>query len=186
MSTDDSVNYGPLAGLIGQWEGKKGTDIAPDPDGIETNLYYETITFSEAGDVSNAESQCLSAVHYMQQVQRISDDKIIHRETGYWMFDALDNSVMHSLIIPRGICVLAGGRVDTTKKDSLVFDVQASIEKGDWQVIQSPFMLKNAKMTHYAQQLILQGDTLSYTQTMSLDIYGKAFEHTDESTLKRI
>ncbi|WP_094752083.1 heme-binding beta-barrel domain-containing protein [Psychromonas sp. CD1] len=185
MSKDGSVNYGPLAGLIGDWHGEKGTDIAPEPDGTETNLYYENITFSEAGEVCNAEEQCLSAVHYIQQVCRISNNKVIHRETGYWMWGTKDNSVMHSLTIPRGMCVLAGGNVIKNQENMLVFDVQACIEKGDWQLIQSPFMLKKAKMTHYAQQLTLNGDTLSYKQTMLLDIYGKIFEHTDGSTLLR-
>ena len=37
MSDDANVDYGPLAGLIGSWSGDKGTDIAPDPDGTETN-----------------------------------------------------------------------------------------------------------------------------------------------------
>lgn len=26
------VNYGPLTGLIGSWQGDKGIDLAPEPD----------------------------------------------------------------------------------------------------------------------------------------------------------
>lgn len=185
MSEKLITNYGPLTGLIGVWLGNKGTDIAPDPDGIEENPYYETITFTEAGDLSNAESQQVSAVHYMQKVQRIGDDKIIHQETGYWMWEQATDTVMHSLTIPRGMCVLAGGTFTKNANAELSFAVQASIDQQDWQLIQSPFMRDNAKMTSYSQQLILAGDKLSYTQTMVLDIYGKIFDHTDKNTLLR-
>ncbi len=32
------INYGPLRGLIGNWKGDNGIDIAPEPEGAETNL----------------------------------------------------------------------------------------------------------------------------------------------------
>ena len=32
-TTINGVNYGPLAALLGTWEGDKGTDRAPEPDG---------------------------------------------------------------------------------------------------------------------------------------------------------
>jgi hypothetical protein len=53
----DDIDYGPLAALVGTWQGDKGMDVAPEPDGTEENPYYETIVFEAAGDVSNAETQ---------------------------------------------------------------------------------------------------------------------------------
>ena len=47
------VNYGPLTGLIGVWNGDKGIDIAPEPEGIEENNYFETITYTAIGTVTN-------------------------------------------------------------------------------------------------------------------------------------
>ena len=41
--------YGPLTGQIGTWNGDKGMDIAPEPDGTEHNPYYETITYTAIG-----------------------------------------------------------------------------------------------------------------------------------------
>jgi len=64
MSENKDIDYGPLRELIGVWKGDKGIDVAPEPDGAENNPYYETITFTAIGDVSNAESQVLAAVHY--------------------------------------------------------------------------------------------------------------------------
>lgn len=184
MNEIKAVNYGPLAGLVGCWSGNKGKDVSPEPDGSELNDYYETITFTQAGDLSNAESQRLSAVHYLLMVKRISDDKIIHQETGYWMWEQDTNSVMHSLVIPRGVSVLAGGSF-AADQDKIIFNVQAAVDDQNWQLIQSPFMVKNAKMTDYEQQVVLSADKLFYKQTMALDIYGKKFDHTDENYLTR-
>lgn len=186
----EETNYGPLAGLIGKWHGNKGTDVSPEMDGSkEINKYYETIEFSEAFDTTNAEEEVISAVHYVLKVQRISTDKRIHQQTGYWMWNQSTNNVMHSLLIPRGSGLLAGGHV-VDKKDSsdsdIIFNVSANIDDKDWQIIQSPFLHAKAKMTKFNQQLILNGDKLSYKQTMMLDIYGNVFEHSDENTLERL
>ena len=59
-----AINYGPLKEFIGVWKGDKGMDIAPESDGTEENPYYETIEFTEGGDLTNAESQVLAVLHY--------------------------------------------------------------------------------------------------------------------------
>ena len=87
MTEISDIDYGPLKELIGVWKGDKGLDVAPEPDGIENNPYFETITYTAIGDVTNVESQVLSAVHYRQIVQRKSNKKVFHDETGYWMWD---------------------------------------------------------------------------------------------------
>lgn len=72
----DELNYGPLTALTGTWKGDMGTDISPEPEGIENNPYCETIIFTaKTNDV-----------------------------------------VMHSLTIPRGVCLLAGGKAEETKR----------------------------------------------------------------------
>ena len=69
-NTAEKINYGPLTGLIGTWQGDKGLDVAPEPDGTEENPYYETITYQGIGDVCNAEEQRLVVIHYRQIVRR--------------------------------------------------------------------------------------------------------------------
>ena len=68
----DSVDYGPLACLVGVWKGSDGMDVAPEPDDDEHNPYYETLVFEAAGDVTNAEEQVLSVLRYHQEVRRKS------------------------------------------------------------------------------------------------------------------
>ena len=185
MSLTDNIDYGPLEGLIGIWKGNKGVDLAPEPDGVENNAYYETITFETVGDVSNAETQLLAVLHYHQVVQRISDNKFIHDETGYWHWDAHSNLIMHSLTIPRGVCVLAGGQYHAHTNGTTVLEVSAGLDNKDWQIIQSPFMNENARTTAFEHKIILKGNTLKYTEKTTVDIYGKIFEHTDENELTR-
>ena len=101
MSENTEIDYGPLKELIGIWEGDKGIDIAPDPEeGTEKNPYYETITYTASGELSNAETQGLAFVHYHQIVKRKSNDEVFHDQTGYWMWDAKEKTIMHSLVIP--------------------------------------------------------------------------------------
>ena len=185
MSDRKDVNYGPLSGLLGVWAGDKGLDVAPDPDGTENNSYYETITYTEIGNVTNAESQCLSVLHYRQIVQRKSDDQVFHDETGYWMWDAKEEMVMHSLVIPRAVCVLAGGTYTGEKNTEgrVIMEVAANIDDKNWKIIQSPFMQKNAQTISFCQNIIVGNGKLYYSETTMVEIYGKVFEHTDQNEL---
>ncbi|MBV1904740.1 MAG: FABP family protein [Pseudomonadales bacterium] len=185
--TDNTIDYGPLTQLIGVWKGSKGMDVAPEPDGTENTPYHETITFTAKGDVTNADSQVLCVLHYHQIVQRKSDDAVFHDETGYWMWDANAGVVMHSLLIPRAVGVLAGGQ-HNGKKDAdnnITLEVSASVDSPDWQIIQSPFMQKKARTTEFRHKIIVGNGKLNYSETTMLDIYGKVFEHTDQNELLR-
>lgn len=187
MSETD-FDYGPLAGLIGVWTGDKGMDIAPEPDGVENNPYYETITYTAIGDVRNAEEQVLTALHYLQVVQRKSNDKVFHHQTGYWMWDAANRTVMHSLQIPRAVSVLAGGNYDGATNDAgqAIIEVSASINDPSWKIIESPFMTQKASTRSFRQKIFVGDGKMSYSQTTLVDIYGKKeFVHTDENELTR-
>lgn len=107
------TDYGPLEPLTSRWTGNKGVDVAPEPDGSEQSLYYETIIFEASGNVTNAESQRLAVMRYHQVVQRTSNDEVFHNETGYWLWDAERNIVMRTLSIPRGVSLVAGGTCST-------------------------------------------------------------------------
>lgn len=185
MSDMDNLDYGPLTELIGVWTGDRGVDVAPDPDGTDTTLYFETISVSEVGGVTNARSQHLAALHYQQVVQRKADGEVFHHENGYWMWDAETHTVMHSLIIPRAVCVLAGGQYEGEKDADgrTVLEVAASLDDPHWTIVQSPFMDENARTTAFSHTIIVGNGTLSYTETTMVDIYGKTVEHTDQNEL---
>jgi hypothetical protein len=185
MNEPIKVDYGPLTGLIGVWKGDKGMDVSPEPDGEEHTSYFETITFEAIGTVTNAESQTLAALHYRQVVRRKSNGEGIHDETGYWMWDAKNNVVMHSLVIPRGVGVLAGGIYQPSSENEKVvtLKVEAKQDHPSWNIIQSPFMQEKARTREFHHTVEVGQGKLSYSETMVLDIYGRVFQHTDQNEL---
>ncbi len=181
----DPVDYGPLTTLIGVWEGNSGMDISPEPDGTEENPYYETIVFEAGGDLENAEKQRLAIVPYTQIVKRKSNDEVFHHQFGYWLYDAADGTIMQTITIPRGVCLLAGGKA-TVSGDTTVLEVKATAGETTWGILQSPFMENNAKTTGFTHRIEVKGDEMSYAESTMLDIYGKTFDHGDSNKLKRV
>ena len=186
MSIIDGVDYGPLALLVGSWAGAEGTDLAPEPDGDETNPYAETLLIEAAGDLENGAEQKLAMVRYHQVVKRKSNGDVFHDEVGYWIWDAAAKTVMLSMTIPRAVCVLAGGTGVEENDGRMMIDVNAKLDDDKWKIIESPFMAEKASSTAFHRRVYVDHDTLSYRQTTMLQIYGQPFEHTDENTLKRV
>lgn len=181
------IDYGPLALMVGTWKGDKGVDIAPESDGsVEETPFYEEIVFELGGDLSNADKQKLAILRYHQKVYRKSNGEQFHDQVGYWLWDAAAQCVMFTLVIPRAVTVVAGGSFDpsTLAGDAMKVKVKSE-EGGDWGVAQSPFMRDNARTKGFEMVLEVNGDTMSYSETTFLDIYGRAFDHTDSSVLTR-
>ena len=181
----DGIDYGPLACLIGVWNGDKGMDKAPEPDGIEENPFYESILFEAIGDVKNAESQILAALRYHQVVSRKSTDKVFHNETGYWMWDKSSGIVMQSLTIPRGVCLLAGGKASVDSSGVTILEVKAAAGDHEWGIIESPFMHDKARTLSFNHQITVSDNEMTYSETTELNIYGKTVDHTDSNILTR-
>lgn len=185
MNEKIEVDYGPLTGLIGTWKGDKGMDVSPEPDGEEHSPYFETIIFEPIGTVTNAETQHLTALHYRQIVRRKSNGEVFHDETGYWMWDAKAGLVMHSLLIPRAVGVLAGGTYHKSpdKGEVVTLEVRAKQDDPSWNIIQSPFMQENARTLEFHHKIQVGQGKLTYAETTVLEIYGKVFQHTDQNEL---
>lgn len=189
LTSIDGINYGPLAALVGTWKGDKGVDRAPEPDGEERNPYYETIVFEAAGDVTNAEQQTLSVVRYHQVVSRKSNDKVFHDQVGYWLWDPADDTIVETFTIPRGVAVVAGGKLGQPADlaQELVFQVAAYANSPEFGIAQAAFMFKQAKTTAFTHTLTVHGDQMRYTESTILDIYDKtAYDHKDVNTLHRV
>lgn len=185
-SVINGVDYGPLAQLLGRWIGNKGLDNAPDSDANPDKTgFTDEITFTIAGPAENAEEQELVAVKYHHVVRKLENGLIFHDQIGHWIYEPKTNVIMHSLTIPRGVCLLAGGKYEENN-GTAVFNVEAKQGSETFGVVQSPFMLEKAKTTAFRNELTVKENTLSYRETTSLAIYGKTFEHTDNSVLQRV
>jgi hypothetical protein len=182
----EEINFGPLTKLLGVWKGDKGVDKSPEQYGLEENPYFETIEFSPVGNVTNAETQDLASVRYHQVVTKKKNNEVFHDELGYWMWDEKNKTIMHSLTIPRGVCVLAGGIIANNWEncEELEIKVEASLDHEKWGIIQSPFMAEKAKTTAFTHSIKIRNDKLIYNEITFLDIYGKSYEHSDQNELQ--
>ena len=127
----------------------------------------------------------MQTVRYHQLVRKRSNGKIFHDQIGHWMHEPETGMIVHSLSIPRAVCVLAGGKVQQNG-DETVFEVEATAGSDTFGVVQSPFMLEKAKTTAFKMTLKISGDEMSYQETTFLDIYDRQFEHTDGCVLQRV
>jgi len=182
------VNYGPLQGLIGTWKGDKGMDVSPEVIGDEKSPFYETMVFEGAGDLTNAGIQKIAMVRYHLVVSKKINDEVFHDQVGYWLWDEANSIIMHSLTVPRGLCVLAGGtfKGKSSKSKTITLEVKAGIKDKNWGIVQSPFMNKNAKTLEFRQKISISPKKLEYFETTVLKIYGRKFDHTDKNTLVKV
>ena len=138
--------------------------------------------------MTNAEKQTLSVVRYHQVVSRKSNDEVFHDQVGYWLWDPADDTIVETFTIPRGVAVVAGGKLgqpsDLTQE--LVFTVSASADSQEFGIAQAAFMFRQAKTTAFTHTITVTGDSMRYTESTILDIYGKqSYDHKDVNTLQR-
>ena len=182
----DNVDYGPLAQLIGKWVGTKGLDNAPDANANpDETAFTDEIVFTVAGPAENAEEQNLVSIKYHHVVRKLENGHIFHDQIGHWIYEKTTNNIMHSLSIPRAVCLLAGGKYQENNGIS-IFNVEANAGSETYGIVQSPFMLEKAKTKAFKMNLSVENNELNYHETTSLHIYGKDFEHIDKSTLFRV
>jgi len=177
---------GPLADLVGIWEGDKGDDIAPSDDrGTENNKYRERITFEQISPVQNHE-QNLHVLRYSTRATRIGEENSFHEELGYWSWEPATQEVMRSFLIPRGIALIAGGKAE---KNAREFHLQATNGSCTFGICVNPFLDREFKILSYEMTLrMIDKDSFSYEQDTVLQLPGKKepFHHTDSNTLRRV
>ncbi len=177
---------GPLASLVGVWEGIKGHDTAPSDDrGTEVNKFRERITFTPIGAVNNHE-QVIAGLRYSTVAHRLGEDVPFHEEVGYWLWDGAAKQIMRCFIVPRGITVLAGGVVEPGAND---FRLTADLGSPTFGICSNPFLDREFKTVRYELDVkILSPDSWSYEEDTQLLMKGRTeiFHHRDRNLLVRV
>lgn len=178
----NGMDFGPLAKLVGTWKSVDagGVDIAPGQEasavgqgGPAVTPFYEVMTFEVAADATNASDQYLVALYYKQEVFRKADNSKFHDQRGYLIYDQENQMVYNSFCVPRTTCVTAEGAAGDTM-------TLTAAKRG---IAESEYMTDNATTTDFTMNLSISEQQLTYSQTTTLDIYGRPFAHTDSSTL---
>lgn len=175
--------WGPLAGLIGTWEGTKGLDVSfhHHDDEIEETIYREFITMKPFGPVDNG-FQCLYGLDYRMAAYRNDEEGPFHTEVGYWMWDAQLRQVMRCFMIPRASTLIAGGTVDA---DATSFRLSAERGSTTYGILANPHLDEHSRTLSYVVDIVVGEDTFSYAETtvVAIDKLGRTMDHTDANTL---
>ncbi len=182
----DPKDLGPLAGLVGTWEGNDGLDVAYSHTRgtIWETPYRERASFSAFGPVDNGRQQ-LFGLDYRAAMWRESEENPFHTEIGYWLWEAATGSVQKCFMIPRGSVAYAGGIATPT---DVKFTLNAEYGKLDFGVLSNPYLNGAAKVIGYTVDVVADGKTYSYEQDTLLEMteVEGTFHHTDRSTLHRV
>jgi len=194
-SDANTAGLGPLAGLIGIWEGTGGTDVSPGkPDRMGTDTetsYRERWEFSLIDPpVENHDQKLRQLVcdTYAWRGEKSTCGKKggepFHAQRGYWIWDAESKQLLNSFAVPRGIVINAGG---TAEADTTSFILIADAGSEIYGICQNPFLIESFKVVRYFLKLTLNGDgSFDYEQDTQLQIRGRGFmHHTDANHLKR-
>jgi hypothetical protein len=187
MTDEDTHELGPLAALQGVWEGSQGADVSPDDDRteIERNAFRERLEFEPTGLVENHE-QSLYGLRYFRVAWRLGAEDPFHEQVGYWLWDAEAKQVMLSFVVPRGICVLAGGPAEPDAKS---FRLEAEEGSDVFGISSGPFLNEQFKTVRYHIDVTFDEDgSFSYAEDTVMRIKGLSdlFHHTDRNTLRRV
>ena len=182
-----SKEWGPLAGLIGEWQGQGGLDTSFSHSRGEVwkTPYLEKVTMKPFGPVENG-SQSLYGLDYKTAMWRDDETNPFHTEVGYWLWDAATGEVLRGFVVPRGIVVLAGGK---TTADSKEFTMSAELGSSSYAIGENTYLGQHASTRAFTVTVTVNGpDSWGYIENSSLkmDQFPDIFPHTDGNTLTRV
>jgi hypothetical protein len=182
-----SSDWGPLAALVGEWEGVVGVDTSycHPRDEVMLTPYRERASVTPFGPVCNGD-QRLFGLDYRSAMWRGTDTTPFHTEVGYWLWDSATGEILRAFAVPRGVSVLAGG---TTTPDAVEFSLAADMEGNNYTIGENQYLAKRASSQNYRTTITAHADdTWSYHQVMTLKMseMARPFAHTDANTLHRV
>jgi hypothetical protein len=182
---DDYSAWGPLAGLIGEWEGDQGVDFSFHNVEGETGetKFREKVSMKAFGPVDNG-TQHLYGLDYRMAAWREGEENPFHTEVGYWLWDGATGELMRSFMVPRGSTILAGG---TAQASDTSFHLEATIGDEIYGILSGKYLHAKACTKKYTCNVTITPDSWSYDE---LTLYEHAIagqvSHTDVNTLKRV
>jgi len=181
----DTSAWGPLAALIGIWEGSEGLDISyHNAHGeVRETPYRERITMDAFGPVANG-SQLLYGLDYRMAAWRPNEESPFHTEIGYWLWDAADGQVLRCFMVPRGTTLLAGGSAKATDTS---FSLDAQLGSETYGILSNRYLAAKARTTKYTCQVSVIDGVFRY-ESCTTYVHGTGGEiaHTDRNTLRRV
>lgn len=185
VDPDTLRNLGPLRRMAGIWEGAKGGDVNPGPDGARHQAYIERIELQPIDPQTNG-PQLLYGLHYVIRATKPNEPETYHHQTGYWLWEPATGTMVQTLAIPRAQVAMAVGRASA---DATSFELTATRGATTNGICSSPFLEYGFRTDSYRITVTLNPDaTWSYEEDTVLSIRGQTepFHHIDSNTLTKI
>lgn len=184
---DDLSKLGPLAALVGTWEGEGGLDVSyhHEHDEIRDTVYRERITFSAFGPVDNG-TQCLYGLDYRMAAWRGDEEDPFHTEVGYWLWDADAEAVYRCFMVPRGTVAIAGGHAAA---DARSWTMRAEVGSTTLGVLSNPYLDREARTVEYVCNVEITDDgELHYDEdtVLQMTVMPDLVHHTDRNVLRKV
>jgi len=185
IDVDTLRNLGPLTGMAGIWQGKRGLDINPKPDGPEKQAFVERIELQPIDPQTNG-PQLFYGLRYHAHVVKPGEVETYHDQIGYWLWEPATGNLIQTLAIPRGQVAMAFGHAAA---DATSFELMAKRGVETNGICSNPFLEHAFRTIEYRIKVTINTDgTWSYDEDTILMIRGQTepFHHTDRNTLTKI
>jgi hypothetical protein len=185
VNPDTLANLGPLRGLAGVWEGRKGVDLNPKAEGPERREFLERIEMQPIDPQANG-PQLLYGLRYHIHIVASDEDSTFHDQIGYWLWEPASGLIMQSLTIPRGQVALARGQA---APDAQRLVVRADRGGPGYGICSSDFLEWAFRTDSYELTVTFNPDGgWSYVSDTMLQVRGRPepFRHQDRNTLTKV
>lgn len=185
VDVDTLSNLGPLRALAGVWQGVRGLDVKPKAEGPKKQAYVERMELQPIDPQTNG-PQLLYGLRYHTHVTKPDQVKTYHEQVGYWLWEPATATVMHTLSIPRGLTLMAGGQATA---DARGFELRAVKGDAHFGIVSAPFLTHAFDTVEFVIKVTLHDDgNWTYEEDTVLKILGQEalFHHVDRNTLVKI
>lgn len=209
MSDLEDASFGPFKvlghSLVANYDGIEGRDTSFDNDRNEvvTNEgFRESWSFFPLPEPVENGTQVLNGLSYTRDSwRRVPDtdpneppefeDKALHRETGYLLWDDVNQQAYRVIALPRGVTVLAVTQEVNRNDDSteLVFvAVGGTTDAQQGGITSNPILSGSANTVSFESRMVIanDGSSFTYKDTAQQSRESLSVEHVDRNTLERI
>jgi hypothetical protein len=179
------ANLGPLTGMAGIWEGTRGLDVNPKPEGPRKQAFMERIELQPIDPQMNG-PQLLYGLRYWTHIVKPDEVETYHDQVGYFLWEPATGDLYQTLAIPRAQIAMAVGNAPA---DAKTFELVAKRGETTNGICSGPFLEWAFRTVEYRIKVTINADgTWGYDETTVLMVRGKTepFEHTDRNLLKKI
>jgi hypothetical protein len=185
LDVDTLKNLGPLRGMAGIWEGRRGLDVNPKPEGPRKQAYLEHIELQPIDPQANG-PQLFYGLRYHTHIVKPGEVETYHDQVGYWLWEPATNTVILTLAIPRAQIAMAVGKASA---DARQFELVATRGSETFGICSAPFLEHAFRTLEFRIKVSVNPDgTWSYDEDTVMMVRGKPepFHHTDRNTLTKI